>query len=203
MLRARSPDPEGNAMLRSILAALTVLVTAVAAHTDTAASADGPPGSITFVAANLMSTANGVFHDWRIVRAEIDSMHPERGVVEVEVDVASLDTGIEQRDEHLRTPDFFDVEQFPTATVRVHSVQSDGTSERGRPRYAAKFEIRIRDVSRTLDGTFELVSDSPPTVEGELTIDRVDFGVGGPYAWWNPASIGEEIPVHFAVAFAH
>lgn len=190
-------------MPRSILVALMVLIAAAAAHTDTPASAGGPPGSITFVAENLMSTADGVFHDWRIVRAEIDSAHPERGVVEVEVDVASIDTGIEQRDEHLRTADFFEVEKFPTATVRVHGARPDGTSERGHPRYAAKFEVRIRDVTRTVDGVFELVSDSPPTVEGELTLDRVDFGVGGPYAWWNPASIGEEIPVRFTAAFAH
>lgn len=201
-------------MLRSILAALTIVVVAVAAHTDApvsdtaasgtpaSASADGPPGSITFVAGNLMSTADGVFHDWRIVHAEIDSAHPERGVVEVEVDVASLDTGIERRDEHLRTADFFEVETFPTATVRVHSARPDGTSERGHPRYAAKFEIRIRDVTRTEDGRFELVSDSPPTVEGELILDRVDFGVGEPHTWWNPASIDEEIPVRFMATFA-
>ena len=188
-------------MLRSTLVALSLLIAPLAAHTDTTASSDGPPGSISFIAENLMSTANGVFHDWRIVRAEMDSASPESGVVEVEVDIASVDTDNEQRDDHLRDPDFFEVEKWPTATVRVHSATPDGTSDRGNPRYRAKFDIRIRDVAKTVDGAFELVSDSPPGVEGELTLNRVDFGVGGPYSWWNPGSIREEIPIRFEATF--
>jgi polyisoprenoid-binding protein YceI len=159
------------------------------------------PGSITFEASNLMSTAHGEFHRWRIIRAEIDPADPSRGVVEVEVDVASVDTGIERRDDHLRTADFFDVETFPTARVRVHDTVRDGESERGNPRYRAFFDVRIRDVERTLDCQFELVQSSPPTVEGALTLNRVDFGVGDPPSWWNPGSIEEEIPVRFTATF--
>ncbi len=188
-------------MLRPILVVLTALFFAVDAHTDDRSATDGPPGSITFVAENLMATANGTFHDWRIVHAEVDSRRPESGVVEVEVDVASVDTGIERRDEHLRTADFFEIEKYPTATVRVHSATPDGEGERG-PRYLAKFDVRIRDVEKTLDGSFELVSENPATVEGELMIDRIAFGIGEPRTWWNPASIGEQIPVRFSATLA-
>jgi polyisoprenoid-binding protein YceI len=161
-----------------------------------------PAGSITFTARNRMATAHGVFHTWRIVRAEIDPADPGRGVVEVEVDVASVDTGIERRDKHLRTADFFEVEKFPTARVRVHDTVADGESERGYPRYRAKFDVRIRGVEKTVEGVFELVSASPPTVDGTLTLNRVDFGVGKPYSWWNPASVREEIPLGFTATFA-
>jgi polyisoprenoid-binding protein YceI len=188
-------------MLRPLFAVLATLFVATAAQTDS--PADATPGTITFVAKNLMSTADGTFHAWRIVEAAIDSADPASGVVEVEVDVASVDTGIERRDDHLRAADFFEVEKFPTASVRVHRAISDGESERGHPRYRAKFDIRIRDVEKTLDGSFELVSVSPPTVEGELTLNRVDFGVGDPHTWWNPASITEEIPIRFSASFAH
>jgi polyisoprenoid-binding protein YceI len=166
------------------------------------AAGDGsPPGSIAFEGKNVISTAHGEFHEWRITRAEIDPAKPKSGVVEVEVDVASLDTGIERRDKHLRTADFFDVEKFPKATVRVHDVEPNGKSERGHARYRAKFDLEIRGVRKTLDGEFELTQESPPTVEGGLTLNRVDFGIGEPYSWYVPGSIEEAVPVHFRAVF--
>jgi polyisoprenoid-binding protein YceI len=179
-------------MIRPRIAALLCAL-AIAA----AAGEGAPPGSIAFEAKNTFSTAHGSFRSWRITRTEIDPAQPKNGAVEVEVDVASLATGIERRDNHLRTADFFDVEKFPTAHVRVHDAEPDGSSERGNPRYRAKFDLDIHGVKKTLDGGFEVVSTSPPAVEGGLTLNRVDFGVGEPYTWWIPGSIEEQVPVHF------
>lgn len=172
------------------------------AAVSVAADPGVPPGSITFEGRNVMSTAHGSFRTWRIARAEIDPAQPRRGVVEVEVEVASLETGIERRDNHLRSADFFDVEKFPIAHVRVHDAEPSGKSGRGNPRYRAKFDLKIRDREKTLDGEFELVQTSPPTVEGGLTLNRVDFGIGEPYTWWIPGSIEEQIPIRFRATFA-
>ena len=144
-----------------------------------------------------MATANGRFHVWRITRAELDFERPERSEVEVEVDVASLDTGNRRRDDHLRSDDFFDVAKWPTATVKVHQASRNGESDGGNPRYAARFSLRIRDVVQTVTGEFEVTSESPLTVEGRLVLDRVDFGIGDPRSRWNPFSIRDEVPVEF------
>ena len=181
----------GVAMHRLLLALALALAAA------SAAADDAPPGSITFVAENTFSTAHGRFEKWRVVRAEIDPAAPRQGFVEVEVDVASLDTGIARRDDHLRTADFFDVEKFPTARVRVHDAEPNGKSEQGNPRYRAKFDLEIHGVNKTLDGEFEVTQSSPPRVEGGLTLNRVDFGIGDPYSWYIPGSIVEEVPVRF------
>jgi polyisoprenoid-binding protein YceI len=173
--------------------ALALLFAATALSAGEAA----PSGSITFEAKNTFSTAHGKFGKWRVVRAEIDPAAPRQGVVEVEVDVASLDTGIERRDHHLRTADFFDVEKFPTARVRVHDAEPNGKSERGNPRYRAKFDLEIHGVKKTLDGEFEVTQASPATVEGGLTLNRVDFAIGDPYTWYIPGSIVEEVLVRF------
>jgi polyisoprenoid-binding protein YceI len=179
-------------MHRPLLAlSLTIAVAAFAADQGT------PPGSITFEGKNVVSTAHGTFHRWRVVRAEIDPAQPRTGVVEVEVEIASLETGIERRDNHLRTADFFDAGKFPTARVRVHDAEPDGQSERGNARYRARFDLEIHGVKKTVEGQFEVTQASPPTVEGGLTLNRVDFGVGDPYTWWIPGSIEEQVPVRF------
>lgn len=174
---------------------LALLIAAAATGQDAATHA--APGTLGFVASNAFSTAHGSFGAWRVVSAEVDPTRPSTGVVVVEVDVASIATGIARRDDHLRSADFFEVDKWPTARARVHDVRPDGQSERGNPRYRASFDVRIRDVEKTLEGSFELVSASPPAVEGELTLNRLDFGVGAPHSWWNPMSITEQVPVHF------
>ncbi len=147
---------------------------------------------IEFVGTNLFSTAEGVFHRWRIVEASVQPSRPSESFVEVEVDVASLDTGIERRDDHLRTDDFFDVARFPTARVLVHEVRV--TSENV---YRARFDIRIRDVEKSFESEFELVRTSPPTVAGQLTLKRMDFGIGSAPSRWNPTSVDDEVLVRF------
>lgn len=171
---------------------------AVVADTEPEPGAEAP-GSLTFLGRNLFARANGSFERWRITRFDVDWDRIERGVVEVEVDVASIDTGIGRRDEHLRSADFFEVERWPKARVRVHGARLLGQSDAGNARYAASFDIRIRDVEKTLEGEFEILPGSPKTLEGELSLNRVDFGVGGPHAGWNPMSVREEIPIRFSV----
>jgi polyisoprenoid-binding protein YceI len=188
---------------RSIFVAMLGLAAAQAACQATYAPqpAEGvrtAPGTLEFVGKNRLATAHGTFHRWSFRRVEIDRERPHRSVVEIEVDVASIDTGIEGRDEHLRSADFFDVARFPTATIRVENAVADGTGESGRARWRARFVVRIRDVEKAIDGRFEVVSESPPRVEGDVVLNRSDFGVGPPYRWWNPASIRSEIPIHFA-----
>jgi polyisoprenoid-binding protein YceI len=160
--------------------------------------ADGvePPGRIEFIGKNKIATANGVFHRWKIVESQVDPDAMEKGHVVVEIDVASLDTDSKRRDDHLRTDDFFEVERWPNARVRIHgAVPLEGE------RYSADFEIEIRDVTKTVAGEFEIVSRSPLSVRGSVTIDRMDFGVGEPKSW-NPMSITNEIPIHFEVTLS-
>jgi len=182
-----------------VAAAATGLASALAGPSAAEPPAGQPPGWIRFVGSNLVSTAEGSFGRWRFLRVEIDPEAPERSVVEIEIDVASLETGIELRDDHLRSGDFFHVERWPHATVRVRDARPDGVGAEGGPRYRAAFEIRIRDVERSLPGHFELVQEEPPTVAGELVLDRREFGVGDAYSRWNPLSVRPEVTVRFRV----
>jgi len=55
-----------------------------------------------------------------------DEAHPENNKVSVNIDMASLDTNHAERNKHLRSADFFDVEQFPTATFTSASYEATG-----------------------------------------------------------------------------
>jgi polyisoprenoid-binding protein YceI len=109
---------------------------------------------------------------------------PGETVVEVEVDLASVDTKDSQRDAHLRSADFFDVEQFPTMSfrsTRVLSIDGDG--------YRLDGELTLHGVTRplALDVVFDGVATDPYggqrlgfSATGE--VDREAFGLT-----WNQA----------------
>lgn len=177
---------------------LTISAICIGAWCAQATSA-APPGSLEFVGRNLIATANGTFHEWRVVESAIDLEAIARSHVLVEVELSSVDTGNESRDDHLRTADFFDVATHPVATVRAHSFVALGESERGGERYAVQLDIDLHGVQKTIPGEVELVSPTPMVFEGSSMLNRVDFGVGAAPSRWNPMSIGAEIPIRFRV----
>ena len=144
---------------------------------------DGAHTSVEFVGRHLMITkVRGRFSDvrGRITIAE----EPEDSHVEVEIGVASLSTGNDDRDGHLKSADFFDVENFPTITFRSTSVKAlrDNTWE-------LDGDLTVRGTTRpvTLQVDFDGADVSPIGDErvgfsAATDINREDFGLT-----WNMA----------------
>ena len=94
----------------------------------------------------VVSTERGRFDDFS-VEADIDEDHLTRSRGTVRVKTASVNTREEQRDAHLRSPDFFDAERHPELTFVITRVEgSDGE-------YRVTGDLTIKDVTRevTLD----------------------------------------------------
>lgn len=70
----------------------------------------------------MFSTVRGHFNVLS-GKLDINEEHPENSWVEAQVDVTSVDTRSEQRDGHLRSPDFFDAEKYPTLTFKSTKVE--------------------------------------------------------------------------------
>lgn len=114
----------------------------------------------------------------------IDETNPSRSSVEVDIDASSLDTGNEQRDTHLKSPDFLDVANNPTITfksTRVEPVGSDHARITG--------DLAIRGVTRPIVLDAELIGRNKTPwgaevmgFEARTTINRKDFGLN-----WNVA----------------
>lgn len=82
---------------------------------------DKPHSSASFRIRHLMSNVTGYFRDFDAV-LQIDRAQPARSSVEFTIQSASIDTRDADRDEHLRSPDFFEVTKYPTITFKSTSV---------------------------------------------------------------------------------
>ena len=91
----------------------------------------------------------------------LDTEAPERSSVEVTIDAASIDTRVADRDVHLRSQDFFDVERFPTLTFRSRKVE--GPVGRVGDVFRVVGDLTIRGVTRevVLDARFEGMGTDP------------------------------------------
>ena len=186
---------------RTVLGIVLALGMIVFAGTHAAARGKEPPGVIEFVGENMIATANGVFHRWRIVESRVEAAAIDESFALIEVDLASVDTGNSRRDDHLRDPDFFDIETHPVARVRVHSARPNGQTDDGHLRFDVDFDIDLHGVQQTLAGEVVVVSEIPLVFEGRLIVDRTKFGVGPPPSRWKPLAVKAEIPIRFEVEF--
>ena len=135
-----------------------------------------------FVVRHVMSKVRGRFTDFSgVIRV---AERPEQSSVQAVIRAASVDTHHSDRDQHLRGPDFFDVERYPTITFRSKRLElSEGS------RFQIVGDLTIRDVTRgvTLDAEYHGTSPDPWGGEragfsAATEVDREDFGLK-----WNMA----------------
>ena len=86
---------------------------------------DESRSTIGFTVHQFLGTTHGKFtkFDGKI---DIDREHPEKSSVTAKIDVRSIDTGIVKRDNHLRSPEFFNIAKFPEMTFKSRSVKQTG-----------------------------------------------------------------------------
>lgn len=125
-----------------------------------------------------VATVRGAFHTVKADLTLDDPDDPTTGRGTVRVEAASLDTGNPQRDGHVSSPDFLDVEKYPYITFTVTSVERDGDD------YKVTGGLTIKDVTNDITLDYEhhgSVSDPYNNVKvgGSLSgvIDRTRWGL--------------------------
>ena len=86
---------------------------------------DQSGSTIGFSVHQFLGTTRGKFTNFT-GRIEIDREHSENSSVTAQIDLRSIDTRIKKRDDHLRSPEFFNVEKFPKMTFKSRSVKRTG-----------------------------------------------------------------------------
>ena len=185
----------------AILATLAFPSTVLFAEDESESTA---PGKITFVGKNKVATANGVFHQWKFTTARFDPENLDESLIEIEVDIASLDTKWARRDNHLREEEFFHTEVFPVSILKIDKFAEAGKNEEGMRVYSGTLVFTLRGVEKTYDNfTFSISNERPIHVSGTFQVLRTDFKIGEPYNGINPLSIKDEIRIAFDVTLPH
>jgi polyisoprenoid-binding protein YceI len=171
-------------------------------HAETARYVVDPDHSIVEfkVAHMVISKTTGHFKDY----AGFIDMDPDAGTVkalEATIKTASVTTNQEKRDAHLRNPDFFDAEKYPTMTYKMKSYHKSGDG------YTAVGDLTLHGVTKevALNGNFNGVTKDPWgntragfTAEGK--VNRKDFGMV-----WNKALdsgglvVGDEVLIKLEI----
>src|ERR671916_1583067 len=142
-----------------------------------------------------LSHVRGKFTDFAVTIV-YDDKDVTKSSVKAVIKAASIDTGIERRDSHLRNPDFFEVEKYPEITFESTRVEKRGQG------FVAHGTFTMHGVSKEIELPFTVngVRKNPQTgattlgVSSRLTLNRKDYGI----AFSNPNSpdfLGDQIEI--------
>ena len=165
--------------LATILSVLFVL-TAFTTISDTWKN-DKPHSQLAFTITHLgISDVSGTFNDFEV---NVTSSKPDFSDAQflLTAKIASIDTRVEMRDNHLKSPDFFDAAKYPTITFKSTSIKNVGKNK-----YKLSGNVTLHGVTKptTMDlvykGTVENPMSKKQTAGFQVTgvIKRSDFAVG-------------------------
>ena len=149
----------------------------------------------------MVTTVRGAFTSFE-GSATVDTENPANSKVELAIDVPSIETGVADRDGHLKSADFFDAESFPKITFSSTSVERDGAD------WAITGDLTIKDVTKPVTILFEETGSAQDPFgnlrvgfEGGTTLNRKDWGLT-----WNAALetggvlVSEKVKLEFDVS---
>ncbi len=173
----------------------------IATKTARAYTMDKAHSEVTFQVRHLLTKVRGRFSDFAGT-VHLDEQVPENSSVLLTIDAASVDTNNADRDQHLRSDDFFAVATYPTITFDSSRVVRTSAET-----YDVTGTLTIRGVARdvTLPVTYLGTAKDPwdnarAGFETDLTINRKDFGL-----LWNAALetggflVGDEVRISLSI----
>jgi polyisoprenoid-binding protein YceI len=136
-----------------------------------------------FTIKHLMSRVTGRFNDFSGA-VSVDPADPAASSVEFTINAASIDTQVADRDKDLRSPNFFDVEKYPTITFKSSKV-----TPAGKDKYTVEGTLTLHGVSKTVSLPVEFLGfgkdpwgNEKAGFAVETTLNRKDYGL-----LWNKA----------------
>lgn len=160
-----------------VSAAALALALASPAFADTY-TVDKQHTEAAFQVRHMLTKVRGVFRDLDGT-IDFDKASPEKSSVSFRIRATSVDTGVDQRDQHLRSQDFFWVEKYPEITFKSTKIAATGKNA-----FAVTGDLTIRGVTKqvTLPVTF-LGEEKDPfgnvkaAFETAITVNRKDYGL--------------------------
>ena len=165
-------------MKRFAAVVVLILALAVAATSGIAADRrayvfDRAHSQVNFIAEALFLTAHGYFEKFD-AEAQLDPENLENSALSFTIEVSSINTRVDRRDNHLRSADFFDAANHPQATFTATKI-----TKRDDRNLTLTGDLTIRGKSKSIDIPVVLVflREDRARFKGEFKINRQDFGV--------------------------
>jgi polyisoprenoid-binding protein YceI len=187
-------------LLVTAVAATLALAGGIAHTTANTYKIDTSHSSVGFKIRHLVGRVPGVFGDFAGT-IEMDPANLSAASAKVTIQAASIDTRNEDRDNHLRNEDFFDVAKFPTITYESTKVVGSGE------KFQVEGNLTMHGVTKPVTLDVELLGVGPDPwgntrigFEATATINRKEFGIS-----WNRALdaggviLGDEVEISLAI----
>ena len=130
----------------------------------------------------MVTTVRGTFKDFEGT-AHVDTANPANSKVELTIRTDSIDTGVADRDAHLRSADFFEIESHPEITFTSTNVERDGDD------WTITGDLTVKGITKSIAVEFESTGSARDPFgnlrigfEGHTTLSRKDWGLT-----WNAA----------------
>jgi len=178
-----------SALLAAAVASGTPPVPAPAHPAAVSWKIDVSHSELTFRIRHILSRVSGTFGSWS-GGLTVDPAQLSGGSVEVTIQTASIDTKNENRDKHLRSPDFFAADSFPAISFKSTNVEVAGSD------LTVTGNLTIRGVTKpvVLKGSYNGVTGPAEPQKQRIgfsastTINRLDYGVR-----WNRLAEGSNV----------
>jgi polyisoprenoid-binding protein YceI len=185
-----------------ILSALSVAILFVASATAQETwKLDPPHSSAQFSVRHLgVSTVRGAFTKVSGT-VQYDPNNLDKSSIQTTIEAASIDTRVDMRDNDLRSPNFLDVQKYPTITFTSRKIERAGA---GKLKVTGDLTIHgvTKEAILDVDGPSEPMKDPWGNMRmgasATTKINRKDFGVNGA-----PGAVGDEITITLDVEMIH
>ena len=157
--------------------------------------------TVGFQVRHIVTNVGGKFQDFAGT-IQVDRAKPESSSVEFTIQAASINTNEPKRDEHLKSPDFFDVAKNPTITFKSTSVKATGKDA-----FEVTGNLTMRGVTKQVTLPVTLLGEAKDPwgndkigFETSTTLNRKDYGIN-----WNKALdnggllVADEVKVQISV----
>jgi polyisoprenoid-binding protein YceI len=173
------------------------LIFSTAAGSAFAQRANGEKIKIDFVSKQMGVPVEGSFGK-ATASVNFDKANASASKAEIEIDLASIDTGSDEANTEVKREGWFNVKKFPTAKFVSTAVKEVGSG-----RYEAAGKLTIKGKTTDIMAPFQLKSGANvvSVAEGKFIIKRSQFGIGEG-VWADPDTVADEVEVKFKVPLA-
>ncbi len=166
---------------------------------------DSAHSDITFSITHFFTPVNGSFNSYD-ANILFDPNDLANSSIDVQIDVSSVNTKNERRDNHLQSEDFFNAENWPHITFESENIRKTGDNS-----FVAEGKITIKDTTKDFELPFTLlgVMDHPMQentqvagITSETSLNRTEFGVGVG-DWAATMVVGDEVSINLNLELTH